>query len=135
MGKLQDFLMQDKEETTLTSEVALSGFPYPFKVKGITEGENKALRKSCQKTTFDKSTHQKSTELDSDLYCNRLVVACCEEPNFKDADLQKKFGVMGAEALVDKIFNPGQFETLLLAVREVNGFADDVNELRDEAKN
>lgn len=72
MGKLQEFLMQSEERAQVTEEVAISGFPVPFTVKSITEGENKALRKTCQKVNFDKKTHQKTTETDMDLYNNRL---------------------------------------------------------------
>lgn len=134
MGKLMEFLMKDTAEP-VTTEVTLAGFPHPFVVKSITEGENKELRKSCQKTSFDKRTHQKSVETNQDLYNNRLVIACCVEPNFKDADLQAHYGVVGAEALIDRILKPGQFVDLLMAVQEINGVTDDLNELRDEAKN
>ena len=116
MGKLQEFLMANEETVQATAEVAVSGFPVPFTIKSITEGENKALRKSCQKVTFDKKTHQKTTDTDQDLYNNRLVIACTVDPNFKDADLQAKYGVMGAEALIDVLLKPGQFIDLLLGV-------------------
>ena len=85
MGKLQEFLMSNQDDIQATAEVTVSGFPVPFTIKSITEGENKAIRKSCQKITFDKKTHQKTTETDQDLYNNRLVIACCVDPNFKDA--------------------------------------------------
>lgn len=134
MGKLQEFLMSNQDDIQATAEVTVSGFPVPFTIKSITEGENKAIRKSCQKITFDKKTHQKTTETDQDLYNNRLVIACCVDPNFKDAELQAKFGVMGAESLIDVLLKPGQFVDLLLGVQEVNGFSDDVNDLREEAK-
>ena len=146
MGKLQDFLMEAQIGTTQT-EVQIAPFPYPFIVKSITEAENKAIRKTCQKVEFDKKTRQKDTEEiialarqkridpDTDLYNARLVVACCVEPNFKDAALQEKYGVRGAEDLINLILNPGQYTDLLLAVQEINGFTDDVNDLRDEAKN
>lgn len=135
MGKLQEFLLEKEVETTVETTVDIKPFPFPFTIRSITEGENKAIRKSCQKTTFDKKTYQKQTETDTDLYNNRLVIACCVDPNFKDAELQAKYGVMGAEALIDKMLNPGQYTDLLLAIQEVNGFSADVNELRDEAKN
>lgn len=135
MGKLQEYLLMGEEQAPVTTEVEIGGFPVPFTVKSITEGENKALRKSCQNVSIDKKTHQKTTETDQDLYNNRLVIACCVDPNFKDAELQKKYGVMGAENLIDVMMNPGQFIDLLLAVQEINGFTDDVNDLREEAKN
>ncbi len=135
MGKLQEFLLEQESETTVETTVEIKPFPFPFVIRSITEGENKAIRKSCQKTIYDKKTRQKQTEIDTDLYNNRLVIACCVEPNFKDAELQAKYGVMGAEDLIDKILNPGQYTDLLLAIQEINGFTDDVNELREEAKN
>ena len=52
-----------------------------------------------------------------------------------DAQLQAKYGVVGAEALIDAMLKPGQFIDLLLAVQEINGFSSDMDELRDEAKN
>lgn len=137
MGKLQDFLMTQAVEPGTETEVEIKGFPYPFKIKAITEGENKALRKTCQRVTTDKITRQKRVETDSDLYTNRLVAACCVEPNFKDAELQAHYGVMGAEQLIDKLLSPGQFTSLFLAIQSLNGMDDDedINELMDEAKN
>ena len=88
MGKLQDFLMESDIRTEKT-EVQIAPFPFPFVIQSITEGENKAIRRSCQKANFDKRTRQKQTETDTDLYNSRLVAACCVEPNFKDAALQE----------------------------------------------
>ena len=135
MGKLQDFLMEQDVAAQAQVEVAIAPFPFPFVVKSITEAENKAIRKTCQKISFDKKTRQKQIETDTDLYNSRLVVACCVEPNFKDAALQEKYAVRGAEDLIDRLLKPGQYTDLLIAVQEINGFADDVNDLRDEAKN
>ena len=42
---------------------------------------------------------------------------------------------MGAEALVDKVLNPGQFAELFQKVQEINGFDTDINDLVEEAKN
>ena len=134
MGKLQDFLMESDIRTEKT-EVQIAPFPYPFVIQSITEGESKAIRRSCQTANFDKRTRQKQTETDTDLYNSRLVAACCVEPNFKDAALQERYGVRGAEDLINRILNPGQYTDLLLAIQEINGFADDINDLRGEAKN
>ena len=135
MGKLQDFLMGSEAFGEIQTEVMVKGFDFPFVIRSISEGENKQLRKSCQRTTIDRRTKQKTVETDTDLYNNRLVIACCVDPNFKDAKLQEKFKVMGAEALIDKILKPGQFIDLLLAVQDINGYGEDINDLVDEAKN
>ncbi len=134
MGKLQEFLM-GAELGEVRTKVTIAPFPFPFEIRSITEAENKTIRKTCQKVEFDKKTRRKTTETDVDLYNSRLVAACCIEPNFKDAALQEKYGVRGAEDLINLILNPGQYTDLLLAVQEINGFSDDVNDLREEAKN
>lgn len=139
MGKLEEFLLQDdflQDETEV--EVAISPrFKYPFKVRALTQEENKALRKSCQRVTIDKRTRQKVTETDTDLYTDRLVVASTVDPNFKSAALQERFGVKDgrAETLVGVMLKPGEYTTLIDAVMEVNGYGDDINDLIDEAKN
>lgn len=134
MGRLQEFLMAADIGPSET-EVQIAPFPYPFVIHSITEAENKAMRKTCQKITLDKRTRQKQVDTDLDLYNTRLVAACCTEPNFKDAALQERFGVRGAEDLINRVLNPGQFTTLLLAIQELNGFSGDMEELKEEAKN
>lgn len=135
MGQLTDFLMRDYEQESVQREVMISPFPFPFILRSITQEENKELEKSCEKKKFNPKTKQTEVETDRNLYVSRLLVTCCVEPNFKDADLQARFGVMGAEALAEKLLTPGQYSNLMLAVQELNGFDDDINDLVEEAKN
>ena len=135
MGKLQDFLMSRADIGDELVEVRTATLPDPFLVRAITEGENKAIRKSCKKVIIDQKTRQRQEYTDQDLYNNRLVAACCAEPNFKDAQLQARYGVRGAEDLIDALLRPGQFVRLLVAVQQVNGFYTGMDELRDRAKN
>ena len=135
MGKLQDFLLNEYEAVEVTNEVEIKGFPFPFTVKSIKQAQNKTIEASCRKVTFNKKTHEKEVETDQALYSTRLIAACCVEPNFKDAALQAKFGVMGEEELIEKLLAAGQYADLLRAVSEVNGFGTDVNDLIEEAKN
>ncbi|MFD0588847.1 hypothetical protein ACFQZE_12670 [Paenibacillus sp. GCM10027627] len=135
MGSLQDFLLNNTVETEVQTEVHIKPFPAPFVIRSISEAENKEIRKSCQKVTFNKKTHQKDVETDVDLYSNRLLIACSVDPSFKNAELQAKFGVVGAEALIDKLLNPGQYSELVQRVQEINGYSTDMNELVEEAKN
>ena len=114
MGKLQDFLTANKVENAVTTEVEIKPFPFPFVVKTITEAENKQITKSCQVSEFNKKTHRRETQTDTQAYLSKLVVACTVDPNFKDAELQAAYGVVGAEALVEKLLTPGQYAALLL---------------------
>ena len=135
MGKLQEFLLNEYDAAPVETDVEIKGFPFPFRVKSIKQEQNKAIEASCKKITFNKKTHQKEVETDQAVYATKLIAACCIEPNFKDAELQAKFGVMGEEALIEKILNSGQYADLLRAVSEVNGFGTDINDLVEEAKN
>lgn len=135
MGKLTEFLTANKVENDITTEVEIKPFPYPFVIKTITEAENKLIRKSCQTAEFNKKTHQKEVVTDSQLYVSKLVVACTVDPCFKDAELQAAYGVVGAEALVEKLLTPGQYAALAQAVNDLNSFDTDMQGLVDEAKN
>ena len=125
MSKLMDFLMSDGAGKEVQTTVNISGFP----------AQNKEIRKSCQTTTFNKKTHQKEVVTNNDLYNCRLIATCCLDPNFKDAELQAHHGVRGAESLIDVLLKPGQFLDLLMAIQDINGFSDDINEQKEEAKN
>ena len=135
MGKLQEFLLNEFDNAQVETEVEIKGFPFPFTVKSIKQEQNKSIEASCKTVTFNKKTHQKEVETDQALYATRLIAACCVEPNCKDAALQANFGVMGEEALSEKILNSGQYADLLRAVSEVNGFGTDINDLVEQAKN
>lgn len=135
MGKLQEFLTVNKVDNNITSEVMIKPFPHPFVIRSITQAENAQIRKSCTVTDFNRKTHQKETVTDSQLYITRLLVACTVDPCFKDAEFQSAYGVMGAEALVEKLLTPGQYAELVSAVEEINSFDNDMQELVDEAKN
>lgn len=135
MGKLQDFLLNEYEALPVETEVEIKGFPFPFVVKSIKQEQNKAIEATCKKITFNKKTHQKEVETDQAMYATKLIAACCVEPNFKDAALQGKFGVLGEDALIEKLLDSGQYADLLRAVSDVNGFGTDINDLIEEAKN
>lgn len=134
MGKLTEFLTKNKMETGVTREVEIKPFPHPFVIKSITQAESTQIRKSCTVTEFNKRTHQKQSNTDSQLYLTKLVIACTVDPCFKDAELQAAYGVLGAEELVERLLTPGQFAALVSEIEEINGF-DSMPELIDEAKN
>lgn len=136
MGKLQDFLMENKRNMDETAEIKVTGFPYPFVVKPITLEQNEALSKMSTKVTFDKKTHQRTEYLDQSIYMKRLVSACCVDPNFRDAELQATRGVTSAEELIGRVLTNGQFSELVEGILTVNDFVfESTDDLIDEAKN
>ncbi|MMZ47252.1 Phage XkdN-like protein [compost metagenome] len=125
----------------VTEEVVVSdrfkddeGKPIPWKIQGISEAENKAIRKSSTKMVKAKGG-AKLPEIDPDEYTTKLVIATVVYPNLKDAELQKNYGVMGAENLLNKMLLAGEFATLWDHVQTLNGYDRDINEVMEETKN
>lgn len=135
MGGLHDFLMVDHIAQERLADVTIKPFPAPFRIKSITEAENQAILKSCQRTEIDKRTHQRHVITDMPSYHAKLIAACCVDPNFRDAQLQARYGVVGEVALIGRLLNIGQHDKLLAAVYEVNNVDNDINDLVEEVKN
>ncbi|WP_270167589.1 phage tail assembly chaperone [Paenibacillus sp. SYP-B4298] len=140
MSDLQAFFAQNAAVET-TEEFIVSprfkdksGKPIPWKLRSMTQDENEEIRKSVTKRTKGKrGVYQ--TETDPHEYITRLTVASVVYPPLKDADLQKSYGVLGADKLLSKMLLPGEYSELVQRVQELNGFEQEMNELVDEVKN
>lgn len=110
------------------------GKPVPWEIRSISEEENGECRKLSTRRVKSRSGSS-LPEIDFNEYMCRLAAASVVFPNLKDADLQKSYGVVGAEALLRNMLLPGEFAALLQKVQEINGFDKDMNELVDEVKN
>ncbi|MEK5397457.1 phage tail assembly chaperone [Paenibacillus sp. FSL K6-2859] len=106
----------------------------PWKLRSITEEENKELRKAATKRTKGKYG-QFTSEMDANEYMAKMVVASVSYPDLKNAELQKSYGVLGSEILLRKMLLPGEFSALSEQVQTLNGFDQDINEQIAEVKN
>lgn len=135
MGKLQEFLM-DAEIGTTQTEVQIAPVPLPLRDPfHYGSGEQGPLERPVRRSSSTRRPARSESTPTLTFTTPALWRPVAIDPNFKDADFQAKKGVRGAEDLINLVLNPGQYTDLLLAVQEINGFTDDVNELRDEAKN
>ncbi|MNO82318.1 Phage XkdN-like protein [compost metagenome] len=139
MGNLSLFFAQNVV-SELTEEVIISNRfkdkdskAIPWILRSMTEEENEAIRKSSQRKIKEKGVV--TIDTNSDEYLAKLVVTSVVYPDLKDAELQKSYGVLGADQLLRKMLLPGEYATLLQKVQSINGFDKDVNELADEVKN
>ncbi|AJS59851.1 phage tail assembly chaperone [Paenibacillus sp. IHBB 10380] len=108
--------------------------PVKWKLRSISEEENQELRKSATKKTKGKGGVYTS-DVDQNEYLSKLVVACVTFPDLKNAEIQKSYGVIGAEKLLRVMLLPGEFGNLMERITEMNGFDRDVNGLIEEVKN
>lgn len=110
------------------------GQAVPWKLRSMTESENEECRKSATRKVKGKNGVF-VPETNTDEYLAKLVVSSIHYPNLKDAELQKSYGVMGAENLLRSMLRPGEYASLVQRVQEINGFNQNLNDLADEVKN
>jgi len=138
MNSLQAFFAQNVQSDIVEEFVVSERFkdengkPIPWKIRALTEAENVEIRKSATKHV--KVRGQYIPQLDPEEYISKLIAASVVFPNLKDAELQKSYGVIGAEELLRKMLLPGEYGKLAQKVQEINGF-EDIQELVDEVKN
>ena len=129
MGKLSVFLKPSPAGKT--KEVYLERFTdeegkmVPFIVKSITPEENEMISKRCM---------DKSGNLDSAAYGNHLIVACMAEPDLKDAQVCKYYGVIDPIMVPGRMFSIGEKQIVQDAIMEINDLKT-AREKLGEAKN
>ncbi len=106
----------------------------PWRIKTITEEENEEIRKYA--TRYTKGKHgTKVPEHNQEAYVGKLISESVVYPDLKNAELQKSYGVIGAEKLVKKMLFAGEYAKLVEKIQAINGFDVDVNEIVDDIKN
>lgn len=140
MNDLQAFFAQNAAaeitEAFVVSErfQGKDGKPIAWTLRSMTEAENEECRKAATKRVKGKNGVY-TPEVDFNDYMAKMVVASVTYPNLKDADLQKSYGVLGAETLLRKMLLPGEYTALVQKVQQLNGFDKNMEELVDEVKN
>jgi superfamily I DNA/RNA helicase len=138
---LQAFLNKDKRDRKNQAiEFVVSedfkdqeGNVVPFQIKPIGFGQFSAIREQNSKTEVNnkqiiKKTNEGATTL---ALCAKSIV----HPDLKSAELQDFYGVMTEVDLIDAMLDFKEIEKLAEKIMEISGLQQDVNELKDEAKN
>lgn len=142
MSNLQAFFAQNVEKVGLVEEVVSERFkdengnPIPWKFGAIDGELDAANRKACTKrmpVPGKKGLYMPET--DYELYTLKNAVSTVKFPDLNNAELQTSYGVMGAEALLQKMLLPGELTKVKQLTQEVNGFNVGMDELVEEAKN
>ena len=107
----------------------------PFKIKVLSQAENEKLRVRASKP-IKRNGVIVGQDFDSIKYGNMLVIASVVEPNFADAELCKAYNTLDPEEVPGKMLTAGEFNKLVRAINDLNGFSEDTEEvLEAEAKN
>ncbi|HBI63016.1 MAG TPA: phage portal protein [Lachnospiraceae bacterium] len=129
MSKLAAFLKPSPAGKT--KEVRLARFTdengeiVPFVIKSIAPEESEKIAKKCR---------DKKGNLDKTEYGNQLIVACMVEPDLRDEELCKFYGVMDPNMVPGRMFSIGEKNVISDAIMEINDFGMEQEKL-DEAKN
>ncbi|AWB31522.1 phage tail assembly chaperone [Clostridium botulinum] len=137
MNNFEDFLMDSFEEVEeIEREITIGGKKKQMKFKPISADKGDELRKKCKKITIVKG--QKMSETDQDKFIANQIIETTTYSDLKNAELQKAWGVMGAEQLLKAMkskMSDGEYMEWGSVVSEINGYDKGIQELVEEAKN
>lgn len=136
---LQEFLNKNKVDG-IQDEVAISkrlanpetGELYKFKIRALTEKEYEGARSAA--TTLPKKRKER-TKFDTSAFNEKIIIAACIYPNFKDAESIKEAGCIAPEEYLHKVLLPGEVSDLANSITKLSGFDVDMEDLIEDAKN
>lgn len=134
MSSLSAFLnpvQAENKEVIVSERFRENGKTVPFVIRPITQQENETLMKKHR--SVDKKSGVEQFNRIS--YNRELTAMAVVEPDLNNAELQKRYGVLGAYKVLSAMLYVGEYGTLMEAVQELSGLDQDINEDMDEAKN
>lgn len=142
MSELSLFLKGNKKERkngffpATKSLCDENGEPLLWEFKPLPTHEAEVIRDECMiQKLVPGRTDQFEMKLNTRKFMAMVACACIVNPNLNNAELQDSYGVKTPEALLQEMIDdPGEYNTFVAHVVNYNGF-DDINELREEAKN
>ena len=129
MSSLSAFLnpvQAENKEVIVSERFRENGKTVPFVIRPITQQENETLMKKHRSVDKKSGVEQFNRE---------LTAMAVVEPDLNNAELQKRYGVLGADKVLSAMLYVGEYGTLMEAVQELSGLDQDINEDMDEAKN
>jgi len=133
MSSLNAFLnpiKAENREVMVSERFQENGKPVPFIIRPITQKENEGIiRKHTRKDKKGNETFDRVS------YNQELTAAGVVFPDLQSAELQKAYGVLGADKVLPAMLYVGEFAVLMQAVQEISGLDADINEDVEEAKN
>lgn len=138
MGNIKAFMQPPVEEET--KEVIISDRfkdgdkNVPFVIRVISQETNEGLRQKASRPVRKNGTVI-GENFDTGLYGKLLLQACVVSPNFKDAELCDYYKTKDPLDVPGRMLTAGEYNKLIREINRLNGFAEDLDTLEDEAKN
>lgn len=96
-----------EQEILLTERLTKDGGQMLWRIRPMSQRENEAIWKKCGE--------------DERRYEGAVLAESVVFPDLKDAALQNRYGVVGAERLLERLLLAGEYDGLRQAVEEING--------------
>lgn len=128
MSKLSAFLnpvsLSEEKDVVISKRfIGEDGKPVPFHIRSLTQVENENISKKC--SGYRKINGQQIEFFDNVKYSRELVLAAVVEPDLRDAELCKRYGVADPSFTASAMLLPGEFAELVKEIMDVSGFEDD----------
>lgn len=138
MSELSIFLKKNRKQDETIKYVASENFidekgiPVAWELKRLKSKEIEAIRNECTKM----SKNGKDRKFDSAKFNRMVAVAGTVFPDLKSKELQDSYGVMDSEQLIVEMLDiAGEYDSYIEKILTISGYAKDMNELVEEAKN
>lgn len=124
----------EAKEIIISERFKEGGKVVPFKIRAITQEENKALIKRYTKEV--KTSQGKERRLDTDRYSDAFIVAGTVEPDFSLKEICEAYGTMDPLQVPGRMLLSGEYLKLSTAIMELSGIGEEAAEEElEEAKN
>lgn len=115
-----------------------SGRPVPFKIRPISFNAFSDLREKYSKIEIIENHMKKKVPMkktNEGALTMELCAKCIVYPNLKNAELQNFYGVVTEVDLVDAMLTMQEMTAISDKIMEISGITEDINEVKEEAKN
>lgn len=109
--------------------------PVKWLLRPISNEEIDKLVDKHTKYTQIKGSLERKREFKNKEYMEELALKTIVYPDLNDEELQKSWGVIGAEDLVKTMLTPGEWTDLQLACSEANGYNSGMGDKVKTVKN
>ena len=133
MSSLNAFLHPEQVENKaiiVSERFKEDGKPVPFIIRPITQKENESIvRKHTKKDKKGNETFDRIS------YIQELTATGVVFPDLQSVEIQKAYGVLGADKVLPAMLYVGEFTALMQEVQGLSGLDIDIKEDSEEAKN
>lgn len=136
MSKLNAFFKNNRKKDDKIEYIVSEDFKEqdgtirPFILRKLKGSEILKIQNAAAETDADGNQ-----TTNAEIFTTSIIVACVEDPDLLNKDLQDSYEVTTPHKLIDEMLSGGEFLQLSKKCMEINGLTKTVKDLTKEAKN